>query len=140
MMAQALEFITNHLLLVGAFVALLVLFVVNETRRGGRSVSSQQLVNMVNRDNALVLDVRDRKEFQAGHIVDAINIPFASLESRLKELDTHKGRPIVVACKIGQHSGAAGALLARAGHADVARLTGGMGEWRASQLPVVKGG
>ena len=139
-MDQILDFVTNYFLLVGGFVSLLVLFIANETRRGGQSVSAQQLVNLVNRENALVLDVRDRKEFETGHIVDAVNVPFASLESRLKELQVHKGRPIVVACKIGQHSGAAGALLAGDGHEKVARLAGGMTEWRSAQLPVVKGG
>lgn len=139
-MAQFFEFVSNHLILVAAFLGLLVLFVANETRRGGRSVSAQELVNLVNRDNALVLDVRDRKEFEEGHIVDAVNIPFPALESRLSELDKHKGRPIVVACKLGQHSGPAGTILARNGHESVARLAGGIGEWRGAQLPLVKGG
>ena len=139
-MAQFLEFVSNHFLLVGAFVALLVLFVANEGRRGGRTVSAQELVNLVNRENALVLDVRDRKKYQAGHIVDAVNVPYPSLESRLTELEQYKGRPVIVACDMGQHSGAAGALLAKAGHENVARLGGGMNEWRAAQLPVVKGG
>lgn len=138
-MQQFLEFVTNHSLLTGAFVSLLVLFVLNETRRGGRSVSPQELVNLVNRSDAVVLDVRDRKEFEVGHIVDAVNIPFPSLESRLSELDRHKGKPVVIACKIGQHSGAAGAILAKAGFEDVARLEGGISGWRSAQLPLVKG-
>ena len=99
-MAQFLEFISNHFLLAGAFVALLVLFIANEGRRGGRTVSAQELVNMVNRDDAVVLDVRDRKEFQAGHIVDAVNIPFPSLESRVTELARYKDRPIVLVDKM----------------------------------------
>lgn len=139
-MAQFLEFVSNHFFLVGAFVALLVLFLANEARRGGRTVSAQELVNLVNRENALVLDVRERKDYQAGHIVDALNIPWASLESRLSELAPHKSRLIVVTCAMGQHSGAAGAILAKGGFENVARLGGGMNEWRASQLPVVKGG
>jgi rhodanese-related sulfurtransferase len=139
-MSQFLEFVSNHFFLVGAFVALLVLFVVNEGRRGGRTLSAQQLVNLVNRENAVVLDVRDRKDYAAGHIVDAINIPFASLESRVSELERYKDRPIVVTCNMGQHAGAAGATLAKAGFGNVARLGGGMNEWRAAQLPVVKGG
>ena len=138
-MAQFFEFVSNHFFLVGAFMALFVLFVVNESRRGGRTVSAQELVNLVNREDALVLDVRDRKEFQAGHIVDAVNIPWANLESRVSELAQYKARTVVVTCGMGQHSGAAGAILAKAGFENVARLGGGMNEWRASQLPVVKG-
>jgi rhodanese-related sulfurtransferase len=139
LMAQAIEFVGNHLLLVGGFVMLLVLFAANEMRRGGRSISPQQLVHMVNRENAVVLDVRDRKEFQAGHIVDSVNIPFAALGGRLSELERYRQQPIIVACKIGQHSGAAGTQLRKAGFENVQRLAGGIAEWRNASLPVVKG-
>ena len=118
---------------------LVVLFVRNETQRGGRSVSAQGLVDMVNRENAVVVDVRDGKEFETGHIVDAINIPFASLESRWEELKPFEERPIVVACRMGQHANAAGTLLRQKGFANVAKLTGGILEWRNQNLPVVKG-
>lgn len=137
-MQQLFTFIGNHPFLVGTFVLLLVLFIRNEMRRGGQSVSPQQLVDMVNRQDAVVLDVRERKEFQAGHIVDAINIPYAALESRVDELKKYGERPIVVVCKMGQTAGAAGALLRKHGHSSVSRLSGGMAEWRNQSLPVVK--
>jgi rhodanese-related sulfurtransferase len=138
-MAQLFEFIGNHPILVGTFVLLLVLFIRNEARRGGQTVSPQQLVDLVNRHNAVVLDIRDRKEYQQGHIVDALNIPYASLESRLDELKKYRERPIVVTCRMGQTAGAAGTLLRKHGFANVSRLTGGMAEWRNQNLPVVKG-
>lgn len=138
-MERLFEFVANHPFLVGTFVVLLALFIRNETRRGGRTVSAQQLVDMVNRENALVVDVRDRKEFQAGHIVDAVNIPQSSLESRLDELKKHRERPVVVVCRIGQNAGTAGTLLRKAGFEQVSRLSGGIAEWRNQNLPVVKG-
>lgn len=138
-MGQLFEFVGNHLFLTGAFVVLLVAFVVNEMRRGGRSISAQELVHLVNREDALVVDIRDRKEFEAGHIVDAKNIPFSALDSRIDELEPWRDRPVVIACKIGQHSGAAGTRLRKAGFSNVMRLAGGMTEWRSSSLPVVKG-
>ena len=138
-MAQLFEFIGNHPLLVGTFAALLGLFISNEMRRGGRSVTAQQLVNMVNNDNAVVVDVRDSKEFEAGHIVGAINIPHTALESRMNEISKYKDKPLVLTCKMGQHSGAAGTVLRKAGFEQVARLTGGVLEWRNQNLPVVKG-
>ncbi|MEJ2086907.1 MAG: rhodanese-like domain-containing protein [Gammaproteobacteria bacterium] len=137
-MDHIITFIGNHPFLVGTFVLLLILFIRNEAQRGGQTVTAQQLVEMVNRENALVLDVRDKKEFDAGHIVDAVNIPYASLETRLSELAEHKSRPVVVACKVGQHSGAAGTLLRKNGFEHVRRLTGGVAEWRNQNLPVVK--
>jgi rhodanese-related sulfurtransferase len=138
-MAQLLEFVGNHPILVGLFAVLLALFIRNETQRGGKGVSPQELVNLVNKEGALVLDVRDSKEFAAGHIVDAVNVPHAALEGRLAELEKYKEKPVTIVCKMGQHAGTAGAVLRKAGFASVSRLTGGMTEWRNQNLPVVKG-
>ena len=137
-MEQLFTFIGNHPLLVGAFVVLLILFIRNEMSRGGANVSAQQLVNMVNAQEAVVLDVRDKAEFDQGHIVDAINIPYTNLESRIDELDKYKEKPVVIACKMGQHSGTAGTLLRKNGFTNVSRLRGGISEWRGQSLPVVK--
>ena len=137
-MDQLFTFIGNHPFLVGAFVVLLALFIKNETSRGGATVSAQELVTLVNNDGALVLDVRDKSEFDAGHIVDAINIPYGNLETRMDELNKYKDKPIVIACKMGQHSGTAGTMLRKAGFANVSRLRGGITEWRGQSLPVVK--
>ncbi|MEM6708736.1 MAG: rhodanese-like domain-containing protein [Pseudomonadota bacterium] len=137
-MAQLFEFIGNHPLAVGLFAALLALFIRNETRRGGDSVSAQQLVDLVNRENAVVVDVRDANEFKSGHVVDAVNVPFASLEGRLGELEPYRARPIVIADKMGQHGNAAGMVLRKNGFEQVSRLTGGMMEWTNQNLPLVK--
>ncbi len=137
-MDQVIEFIGNHPFLIGSFVVLLALFIRNETRRGGFAVSAQQLVNLVNRENAVVLDVRDKKEFDQGHIVNAVNIPFANLSGRIDELKKYREQPLVVACKQGQHAGSAGTLLRKAGFDNISRLTGGIAEWRNQNLPVVK--
>lgn len=137
-MAQLFEFIGNHPLLIGAFALLLALFIRNEMQRGGRSVTAQQLVDLMNRENALVVDVRDKKEFDAGHIVHAVNIPFAALDGRIDEIKKHLERPIVVACKMGQHAGTAGGILRKHGFQNVCRLNGGVAEWRNQSLPVVK--
>ena len=138
-MDQVFEFVGNHPILFGTFVVLLVLFIRNEMTRGGQSVSAQELVNLVNRQGAVIVDVRDRKEFESGHIVDSLNIPHASLSDRIDELDKYKDKPLVIACKMGQHSGAAGTTLRKAGFENVSRLTGGITEWRNQNLPVVKG-
>jgi rhodanese-related sulfurtransferase len=137
-MEQFFSFLGNHPILVGTFLLLLFLFFRNERTRAGATVGTQELVRLVNKENAVVLDVRERNEFLEGHIVDALNIPYTSLESRLDEISQHKETPIVIACKMGQHSGAAGTLLQKNGFTNVTRLTGGYAEWRAQNLPVVK--
>ncbi|MDX1695866.1 MAG: rhodanese-like domain-containing protein [Ketobacteraceae bacterium] len=136
-MDRVLEFVMNHPYLVGSFVALLVAFIMLETRRGGKSVSPQQLTNLVNRENALVLDVRDTKEFREGHITGSKNIPFTQLQSKLGELESHKETPVILVCKMGQHAGAAGRILSTAGFKDVRRLSGGVSGWKADGLPLV---
>lgn len=137
-MEQFFSFLGDHPILVGTFLLLLFLFFRNERTRAGATIGTQELVRLVNKENAVVLDVRERNEFMEGHIVDALNIPYASLESRLDEISQHKEKPIVIACKMGQHSGAAGTLLQKNGFTNVTRLTGGYAEWRAQNLPVVK--
>ncbi|WP_235015390.1 rhodanese-like domain-containing protein [Oceanicoccus sp. KOV_DT_Chl] len=81
--------------------------------------------------------MRDSKEFDQGHIVDALHIPHAKLADRINELEAKKSQPVVLVCKIGQHSGAAGKQLKAAGFEHVFRLNGGMMEWSSQQLPLV---
>ncbi|MDA0790651.1 MAG: rhodanese-like domain-containing protein [Proteobacteria bacterium] len=137
-MEQAFEFIVNHFILVSVFIFLLVAFFVNEGKQGGAAISTSNLVTMVNRDDAKVIDVRDSKDFKAGHIAGATNIPFSAIDARMGELEPYKDKPIVLVCKMGQHSGSVGRKLKAGGFTNVRRLSGGMGEWSASNLPVVK--
>jgi rhodanese-related sulfurtransferase len=73
--------------------ALIVLFMWNENRRAGDSISVHQLTYQVNNANALIVDLREPKEFREGHVVDALNIPFAKLAERTGDLD--KTRPLM---------------------------------------------
>ncbi|MDH5736827.1 MAG: rhodanese-like domain-containing protein [Gammaproteobacteria bacterium] len=137
-MAQFFEFVSNHLLLVGTFVALLIAFFINESKRGGAAISAQNLVRLFNQGEAVILDIRDEKEFRQGHITGSISIPYGSLDSRVAELDKYKEKTIVIVCKMGQHAGAAGRKLKELGYLDVKRLTGGLAEWSALSMPLVK--
>ena len=120
------------------FVTLLVLFIVHEVRRSGNSVTTHQLVNLVNNEGALVVDVRDPSEYSNGHIVDSINIPYTALQSRVMEIEKFKEKPVVLACKMGQHSGVAGTVLKKAGFQNISKLKGGYLEWQNQNLPLVK--
>ncbi|MEZ5539157.1 MAG: rhodanese-like domain-containing protein [Pseudomonadales bacterium] len=136
-MAQFLTFISQQWMLVSLLLSLVGLYLWNENRRAGAGVSIHQLTHQVNNANAVVVDLREPKEFREGHVVDAINIPYAKLAERMAELD--KARPVVLVDKMGQHSATVGRTLRQAGY-QVSRLNGGMSEWTASNLPVVKGG
>ena len=137
-MVQFLEFIANHPVLSVMWVITLGAIIFYHIRTSATSVAPQEAVMMINRKNAVVIDVRDRKEFDSGHIVDSVNMPLNKLKQRLSELRKHEHKPMIVVCKLGQHSGEAAKLLQEAGHQEVVRLTGGLTEWRAQSLPLVQ--
>ena len=84
-----------------------------------------------------VKDIRDKADFKAGHLVNAINIPYASLAQRMNELEKERERPIVLVCKTGQTVSMAGKMLREKGF-NAVRMKGGMMEWNSQNLPVVK--
>ena len=138
MVAQGFEFISNHYILVSVFIFLLAAFIINEGKRGGAAITPNNLVKLVNREDAVIVDIRDNKEFGNGHIAGALNVPFSTIDSRIGELALYKEKPVVLVCKMGQHAGSIGRKLRSQGFEDVRRLSGGMAEWGANNLPVVK--
>ena len=89
-------------------------------------------------DDALVLDVREDKEFAAGHIPKAKHIPLGQLAGRMKELDKFKDKPILVTCRSGQRSARACGMLKKAGFETVYNQAGGIIAWERANLPVAK--
>jgi len=130
-------FISEQWVLVSIFVLLIYAFAFSERIKGGKPISSHEVTRLMNSDQAVLVDIREAKDFGEGHVTHAINIPFTKLDSRLTELEKHRGKVVVVADKIGQHAGAAGKKLRNAGF-EVRRLQGGMTEWSSQGLPLVK--
>ena len=137
-MARFLEFLVNHWILSGLWLALFATFVAYLNSKSGKSISPHQAILLINKHEGVFLDIRERKDFEKGHIVDAINIPLAKLHERSVELDKKKALPIVVVCAMGQQSGEAVKALQAKGFTSVSRMSGGMSEWLTSNLPVVK--
>ncbi|MEK9713649.1 MAG: rhodanese-like domain-containing protein [Thalassolituus sp.] len=135
-MEQLNDFIANHWLLVGIWSAFVVALLWDNNRRNGPSVSTAEATTMINREDALVLDIRDKNDFKTGHLVDAVNIPYASLANRMGELEAHKNRPIILVCKTGQTVSMAGKMLREKGF-NAVRMKGGMMEWNSQNLPLV---
>ncbi|MEW5248680.1 rhodanese-like domain-containing protein [Microbulbifer sp. 2201CG32-9] len=130
-------FISEQWLLVSLLVILLYAFALNERRNAGIPASVHEVTRLINSQGARVLDVRDRGDYDAGHIVDALHIPHGEVAGRLNELASMKDKPLIVADKMGQHAGAVGRVLKREGFS-VRRLQGGMTEWSTQNLPLVK--
>jgi len=129
-------FISEQWLLVSLLLALIYLFAYTEQKKAGSQISVHDASRMVNDDAGVLVDIRDHKEYQAGHIANAINLPLNKLDSRIAELEKFRDKTLILVDKLGQHAGTAGRKL-RAQGFEVRRLRGGMGEWRAQSLPVV---
>ena len=136
-MALFLEFIGQQWMLAAALLTVIVMLVLHEARKSGPSLSPQKAINLVNAEEGVFLDLRDAATFKQGHIMGAVNIPAAKLPERLVELEKYKDKPIVVVCKMGQQTSAAGKQLKAGNYGKVYKMTGGMMEWTNLQLPTV---
>jgi len=137
-MEQLIEFAGNHALLVGAFMAVLTALIWNLVADPGgkNAVDPLGATAMINHEDAVVLDVRSIKEFNDGHIVNAVNIPLNGLGSNLKQLEKNRDKPVVVVCRSGSRSGSACGVLRKNGFENVKNLRGGMLAWENASLPV----
>lgn len=138
-MARFIEFLTNHWVLSGLWLAIATVLLAYLNSKTMKSLSAHQATLLVNKQDGVVLDVRERKDYEKGHIVDAVNIPLAKLKERAVELDKKKEHPIIVVCQYGQQSSEAVKLLQGLGFTKVNKMHGGMSEWQSQNLPVVKG-
>lgn len=140
-MAQYIEFATNHWMLLAALLViiyLLLMSVLGQRLRGYQSASPSEATMLINREDAVILDVRENNEYKDGHIVNSVHIPLSYLKDRLAELEKHKGKPVVVACKSGHRSGQACSLLKKNGFENIYNLSGGVLAWEGANLPLQK--
>ena len=135
-----MEFITKNifLILVAAVSGGMLLWPLLRKGAGGPWVNTLQATQLMNREDAVVVDVRPAAEFAKGHILGARSIPLAELERRAGELDKHKAKPVVVHCGDGSRAGGGVALLRRIGFGNVVNLSGGFVAWQQAGLPVEK--
>ena len=133
-------FIENWILIAVAFTsgAMLLFPAVTAGGRAG-SLTATQVVQLMNREKAVVIDVCEPEEFAAGHVVGAKSVPLAQLEAKLPGVVKNKATPVVLVCASGMRSSRALAVAKKLGYENVHSLSGGMGAWRTASLPVEKG-
>ena len=138
---KLIPFIVKHWWLVAAFVIVLVWLFVEEFRAkaGGSTVTPQKLTNLVNRQNAVVLDIRENSVFQSGHIVNSVNIPQKNFGQQNSKLEKYKQRDVIVVCNKGNSAVSAAKELRKAGFSNVHVLQGGINAWVSAGMPTVKG-
>jgi len=105
---------------------------------GGPWVDTARAIQLINREDALVVDVRDPNEFAAGHVLGAKNLPLARLAAPGADLAKRKDRPVIVYCDGGERAAKAAAALKKQGFTRVANLSGGISAWQQAGLPVEK--
>lgn len=129
----------NNLALVALFVASGVMLLWPEISRlvgGGNEVSTLDATRLMNQGPSLILDVREAKDFAAGHLPRARNIPLKDLAGRVGELAKFKDKPVIVTDKGGTRAAAACRLLQKSGFSNVHHLKGGVTAWQQASLPV----
>jgi rhodanese-related sulfurtransferase len=135
------KFVVDNIFLIGLAVGsgiMLLWPMLKGGASGARELTPAEAVLLINRENALVLDVRDEMEFAGGHIADARNIPLSQLTERINELTKYKQKPLLVNCLDGVRSGNACGVLKKAGFTSIYNLKGGVNAWNQANLPVVK--
>ena len=139
-MDKLVEFVGNHPLLCIIFGGLLVtlFWTFVQTVRGIKPVDPSLATQMINHDNAVIVDVRGENEFHEGHIVNAIHVPADYVQEHLRKLEKYRDNPIILIGGTGQSSNKAGAQLKQQGFKDVCCLGGGISAWRDANLPLTK--
>lgn len=105
---------------------------------GIKEVDYIAAMQLINHKNALILDVREQGEYDAGHVLNSKLVPLGKLKERIGELEKYRERPIVVICRSGQRSASACGLLGKQGFAQAYNLNGGIIAWQKASLPLEK--
>ncbi len=141
-MEQLIEFISNHYLLAGIWVALAVAIIasfVSSAFSPVKELSTHEATLLINKEDAIILDIRTPAEFKKGHIVGAKQVKADQIEKgELKYLENSKDKPIILVCAMGMTAKKSAMKLFKAGFTKAVVLKGGMSAWQSANLPVAK--
>ncbi|GJL74600.1 MAG TPA: rhodanese-like domain-containing protein [Nitrosomonas sp.] len=130
--------IENIFFVIAAIVSAAMLIWPAVGKRGTKEIDTRKAIELINYEDAIVLDVRDESEFAAGHLPNSKHIPTGKIEERWVELAKFKEKPIVVIYKSGIRSSHASNVLYKNGFGHVHNLMGGIDAWKRASLPIVK--
>jgi rhodanese-related sulfurtransferase len=131
---------TNLVLIAVALVSGGLLLWPTIVRRGRRGVSAPEAIQLINRRNASVIDVRPAAEYSKGHLPAARNFEISELQAKIGQIAKNKSNPVLLVCQTGQQSQKASQIVSDAGYAEVHVLQGGLDAWQKAGMPVVKQG
>ena len=133
---ELINFLIGHYYLSGPLLIVIVLLIISNARKGGKKISTQQLISLCNQDKAFLIDLRDSESFKSGSITNSFNIPSNDLIRRSNEINQRE-KSIVLICEMGSVSPNSGELLQKEGFEDILILKGGINQWKMDNLPLV---
>ena len=102
-------------------------------------VNNSEATTLINKGKTTILDIRTRKEYQSGHLLNAVSMPFLSLKDQLGQLEeSFKKQPVLLIDHEGKDSAAAAKILKENGFTKINILKGGMASWTKEGLPTTK--
>ncbi len=134
-------FISENMFLIVAAIALVAFIVYAESKRAMRKyadIGTAEAVKLLNREDPLILDVRESNELSAGTIRGAKQIASSVIAERLAELEPYKAKPILAFCANGLKAGRVCQTLTKNGFTNVYHLKGGLTAWIQANLPLTK--
>ncbi len=137
-MNQFSQFIIHHWPLAAAFVVVLLLTFVNEfisQKKKAKEINPQVAVNLINNENAVVIDLRDKEAFKSGHVIDSINARAEDFNEN--KMNKYKDKNLILICARGQQSPAVAAKIKVLGFKPLV-MSGGIISWQNADLPLVK--
>ena len=139
---RLLAFASENAMLSLALLGITLALIYTEASRafsGFKAVSPAELTGLINREDALLIDVSGAADFDKGHIPGARNIQASGFDPENKLLAKVRELPVVVTCRTGAGSSTAARRLVKAGFKKVFWLDGGVAAWQQANLPLVKG-
>jgi len=139
---EAVQFVVNNwmLVLVAAVSGAMLLWPLIQRRLSPvREIGVQGATQLINRNDALILDLREMQEYEVGRLPRAVHIPLSQLSARGQELVRFAGRPLIAYCERGNRSRTAAAALTKLGFSEIFVLHGGLRAWADAGMPLEKG-
>jgi rhodanese-related sulfurtransferase len=140
-MDRFIEFATREwalFLATGLILVMLSHGLYRDLTRKYKKITPAGAVFLMNGNDVAIVDVREQKEFNTGHIENSRHIPLDKITDRAGELEKFKDKPLLLTCKTGARSDLACVKLTKLGFNNLHSLETGIDGWQEANLPITK--
>ena len=135
-------FVINHPYLFSLLFVILTLLIWNifgGMVGGVKLLTADEATQLINREDAELIDIRSQKEFENGHIINAKNFSLHELPEKLNKYRKNNSKGIIFYCSNGSVSLKEAQKLVKQGEEMIYCLRGGITSWTNANLPLTKG-